>query len=166
MIIQNLLTRDRSRRVQTAVEAGAALEPFATVGGDFPMRFFRPLQASTLTECSGVAGENSTTPVTLLIRKTSNRPSGVGSVDQAIRMEKGDSQGPTTAKLAKAMTDMVLEAIPPELYEAPAQRAKVEDKPASVQTSSWSSDLEARWPFVALLLVLVLGAVLALIFVR
>jgi hypothetical protein len=64
------------------------------------------------------------------------------------------------------MTDMVLEAIPPELYEAPAQRAKVEDKPASVQTSSWSSDLEARWPFVALLLVLVLGAVLALIFVR
>ncbi len=119
-VVHLLLTRDLAGRCQSAIEAAAALTRHAALPADFPARYFRPLHPSTLGD--GTLGpDDYALPVTQSIRKPG--ASGKFPVPKK-EVEDGNDAGPPTTRLAKALTDLVMDALPenaavPRREEAP-----------------------------------------------
>lgn len=105
-VIHTLLARDPAARFQTATLAKESLAAFSSLPADFPMRFFRPLGGSTITD--GIEGPrgSSYAPATESIRKPaqgSHAEIPRGSVEEV---------GLPTTRLSKALTDMVMTPLP------------------------------------------------------
>jgi serine/threonine-protein kinase len=113
-VIHTLLARDPSARYQNAAEVLVAISPFAVPPTDFPMRFFRPLHGSTVTDGIGGNGDSSSVPATLSIRKPAPNGEESGSRNPILTGadDVDDEEGPSTVRLSKAATDMVLTALP------------------------------------------------------
>lgn len=156
-VIQTLLTRDPAGRYQTAAQAVTALEPFATLTGEFPMRFFRPLHCSTITDGVGGTSDSSPLPSTQLIRKPGFRAIAANpSLQTPLRTEVSEEEGPPTLKLAKAMTDLVMDALPADLATAGNEAGK----PKESQSVQHSFQIP-RWLLIAFLAAIGMFAILA-----
>ena len=118
-VIQTLLSRDPATRFQTANQAATALEPFVKLTAEFPMRFFRPLHGSTITDGVNGNSDSSPLPSTQLIRKPGFRAIALSSTGPIPSQQ--EEAGPPTLKLAKAMTDLVMDALPAE-FVTPASK--------------------------------------------
>ena len=106
-IIHTLLKRDLASRCQSATEACEALSRHAALPSDFPAHFFRPVHLSTI--CDDDKGSNDyALPITHCIRKP-------GPPSTAVVHPNADAPidaGPPTLRMSKAMTDMVMDALP------------------------------------------------------
>ncbi|HEV3386657.1 MAG TPA: serine/threonine-protein kinase [Gemmata sp.] len=112
-VIHTLLARDPAARYQSATAVIEAISRFAALPTDYPMRFFRPLHGSTVTDGIADNRDSSSVPATLSIRKpvaqeSANNPQYSNSSAE----DDGCEQAPATLRISKALTDMVLTALP------------------------------------------------------
>jgi serine/threonine-protein kinase len=150
-VIHTLLTRNTASRYQTAVEAIAAISPFAALSADFPMRFFRPLHRSTVTDGSALDRDSSPVAPTQSIRKPGFHATTTSSPPQPV--QETDDPGPTV-RLSKALTDMTMDALLDTTQLTPQEAQKL-DQP---QPTPRRSDRVFGW---LLLVILVAVAIVA-----
>ncbi len=112
-VIHTLLARDPAKRYQNASGVLTALSPFVSVPADFPMRFFRPLHGSTITDGISHRGDSSSVPVTQSIRKPAVRESVDSIINKSSALLKDSEEvDPPTLRLSKALTDLAMTALP------------------------------------------------------
>jgi hypothetical protein len=105
------LNREPAKRYKNAGAIIAALKPFVSVPGDFPMRFFRPLHPSTVADGISKRRDSSSIPATLSIRKPMSRD-GEDIGRPSAQLEGSDDTGPPTFRLSKALTDLAMDPLP------------------------------------------------------
>lgn len=133
-VIHTLMARNPAARFQNAAAVLVALEPLAFLPPDFPMRFFRPLHGSTITDGIGKFSESSSIPATQSIRKPASREGDYPNPRPSVLVEAAD-QGQPTHRLSKALTDMVMTPLPAdsqtklEKAESTAERDITSRKP-------------------------------------
>jgi serine/threonine protein kinase len=130
LVIHKLLARDPAERFQTAASVLEALAPFGVLPADYPMRFFRPLHGSTVADGGSGHRDSAPIPATLSIRKPTVRGNATDSAGNPIPvdLEEAVEAGPATVRLSKALTDLVMTALPEE--------TPIVSKPAETQNSS------------------------------
>jgi serine/threonine protein kinase len=112
-VIHTLLTRDPAARYQTAAKAIEALSSFAALPADYPMRFFRPLRGSTVTDGIASRSDSASLAATQSIRKPVSSAIAINRQNSAqTDIEEAGEPGPATVRLSKALTDMVMTALP------------------------------------------------------
>jgi eukaryotic-like serine/threonine-protein kinase len=151
-VIHTLLTRNAASRYQTAVEAIAALSPFAALPADFPRRFFHPLHRSTVTDGSALDRDSSPVAPTQSIRKPGFHATAASPPPPPVQAT--DDPGPTV-RISKALTDMTMDALP----NAPQAAPQEGQKPDQTQSVPPRSHRVLVWVLPVILAVIAIVAV-------
>jgi serine/threonine-protein kinase len=121
-VIHRLMARDPADRFASADEAAESLSHFAALPADFPSRYFRTARASTVSD--GSLDEDDLLPIspTQSIRKPGFKAVAAAphaedpapaAPDPAPPPEPElEDAGPPTVRLAKSLTELVLDALP------------------------------------------------------